>query len=227
VCVFLIINVSASKLHNIRNTEGDFEKTKTIQFSHTPEALLFALNSTPAPVLVEGQEAVVAPIASVYELIIGLRGVGHLVYLDCDSFEQRLVSLNENAWDTHVSFTPLHLSTSPDGKLLLIATDKSLHFIVRIGTSHRVRTLAGHCCGDYGKPSVSWDCTGDYIFCNSDEDSAVFVYSLASERVVDRLSRGHKGIVRGVACHPSKRLVLSASYDKSLVLWDHQLPEKK
>eukprot|EP01034_Spumella_vulgaris_P025000 gene25000-31403_t len=186
-------------------TSGDFEKTKTIQFLHTPEALLFALNSTPAATPSSGEDvdssAVPVSTASLskFELIIGLRGVGHLVYLDSDSFEQRLVSLNENEWDTHVSFTPLHLSTSPDGKLLLIATDKSLHFVVKIGTSHRVRTLAGHCCGDYGKPSVAWDCTGGYIFCNSDEDSAVFVYSLASERVVDRLSRAHKGIVRGVA----------------------------
>lgn len=162
-------------------------------------------------------------------MIIGLRDSAHLVYLDCNSFEtQRLVSLNEQEWDTHVSYTPLHLSTSPDGKLLLIATDKSLHYVVHTGTNKRVRTLAGHSCGDYGKPSVAWDCTGRYIYCNSDEDCAVYIYSLASERVVGRLGSaksgggGHKAQVRGVACHPTKRLVLSASYDKSIILWDHQ-----
>jgi hypothetical protein len=68
--------------------------------------------------------------------------VGHLVYLDYDSFEQRLVSLNENGWDTHVSFASLHLSATPDGKLILIATYKSLHIIVRFGIS-RVCTLCG------------------------------------------------------------------------------------
>lgn len=35
------------------------------------------------------------------------------------------VSLNENDWDTHVSFTVMSLMASPDRKYLLGATDKS------------------------------------------------------------------------------------------------------
>ena len=72
------------------------------------------------------------------------------------SFKARKVSLNEADWDTHVSFTPLCLSLSPDHKYLLIATDKGFHFVVRIGSSKRLRLLAGgHSCGDYGKPKVT------------------------------------------------------------------------
>lgn len=35
------------------------------------------------------------------------------------------VSLNENDWDTHVSFTVMSMAASSDGKYLLAATDKS------------------------------------------------------------------------------------------------------
>ena len=71
------------------------------------------------------------------------------------SFKARKVSLNEADWDTHVSFTPLCLSLSPDHQYLLIATDKGFHFVVRVGSSKRLRLLAGgHSCGDYGKPKV-------------------------------------------------------------------------
>jgi WD domain, G-beta repeat len=71
------------------------------------------------------------------------------------SFKARKVSLNEADWDTHVSFTPLCLSLSPDHKYLLIATDKGFHFVVRVGHSKRLRLLAGgHSCGNYGKPKV-------------------------------------------------------------------------
>ena len=35
------------------------------------------------------------------------------------------VSLNENEWDTHVSFTVMAMAASSDGKYLLGATDKS------------------------------------------------------------------------------------------------------
>lgn len=35
------------------------------------------------------------------------------------------VSLNENEWDTHVSFTVMSMAASADGKYLLASTDKS------------------------------------------------------------------------------------------------------
>jgi WD40 repeat protein len=120
-----------------------------------------------------------------------------------------------------VSFTPLYLALSPNMKYLLIATDKNMMFVVQVGHSKRLRLLAGgHSCGDYGKPKVSWDSTGKYIYCNSDEGNTVCVYSLASERPVANL-RCHKGTVRDVVCHPDnmKRLLITASYDKSVQIW--------
>ena len=154
-----------------------------------------------------------------WELIIGLRDTAHLTYLHCSTYAQRFVSLNEADWDTHCSFTPLHMVVSPDRKYLLISTDKNLIFMVKIGTSKRLRVFAGgHSCGDYGKPSVSFDSTGKYVYCNNEEGCSVCVYSVGSEKPVKFLA-AHSGSVRGVTHHPSRALLATASYDKSVNLW--------
>lgn len=155
------------------------------------------------------------------ELIVGLRGVPYLVYLNVNTMQQRSVSLNENEWDNHVSFTPLYLSLSPDGKYVLVATDKNIHIVLQVGSNRRVRTLSGHGCGDYGKPIAVWDYTGQYIYCNSEEEHVLYVYSIAAQRVEQRI-KGHSGIIRGVATHPKKALVATASYDKSVGVWVYE-----
>ena len=122
----------------------------------------------------------------------------------------RHVSLNEHAWDRHVSFSPLQLSLSPCQRLLLVATDNNMHIVLRAGTNRRLRTLVGHTCGQYGKPAVCWDngtgtgtgwdhavevgVTGTgalpisrYVYSNSQDSAVVMVYSVASGRVVAEL----------------------------------------
>ena len=154
-----------------------------------------------------------------WELIIGLRDTPHLTYLHCETYEQRFVTLNESAWDMHCSFTPLHLAVSPNKKYLLIATDKNFHFIVKIGKSQRLRFLAGgHSSGDFGKPRISWDNTGKYVYCNNEEGTSISIYSVCTERSVRSLSV-HTGSVRDVICHPTKPIMASASYDKSVILF--------
>ena len=154
-----------------------------------------------------------------WELIIGLRDTPHLTYLHCETYEQRFVTLNESAWDMHCSFTPLHLAVSPNKKYLLIATDKNFHFIVKIGESQRLRFLAGgHSSGDFGKPRISWDNTGKYVYCNNEEGTSISIYSVCTERSVRSLSV-HTGSVRDVICHPTKPIMASASYDKSVILF--------
>lgn len=154
-----------------------------------------------------------------WELIIGLRDTAHLTYLHCSTYDQRFISLNELTWDTHSSFTPLQLVVSPNKKYLLVATDKNFHFMVRVGCNKRLRFFAGgHSSGDYGKPKVAFDHTGRYIYCNNEDGSSVTVYSVSSEKPVRTLSE-HDGSVRDVACHPSCSLLVTASYDKSVILW--------
>jgi WD40 repeat protein len=154
-----------------------------------------------------------------WELVIALRDTPHLTYLNTRIFEQRFISLNEADWDTHCSFTPLHLAVSPNLKYLLVATDKNFHFITAIGASKRLRTLAGgHTCGDFGKPKASFDSTGKYVFCNNEDGSGVCVYSISTEKPV-RFLTAHHGLVRDVVCHPSLPLLVTGSHDKSVILW--------
>jgi WD40 repeat protein len=191
-------------------------KFKSMQFNHTPESIVFTI---PPPSSFDS--AIDSSISHSVEpeLIIGLRGLCHLVYYHLITFEQRQISMNETDWNTHVSFTPLYLSISPNFRYLLIATDKSMHIIVKLGSNTRVRTLTGHQCGDYGKPVAEWDRSGCHVYCNSEEEHALYVYSVAREKVVDRL-KGHSGIIRGFSVNPRNGQVATASYDKSVILWD-------
>ena len=227
--------------------EISFIKVHTARFMVTPECAVFVKSSTVTRPIIPDRSAdsgmidgsaVIGDMADIrleekaaesaeenasnddeWELIIGLRDTAHLTYLHCSTYAQRFVSLNEADWDTHCSFTPLHMVVSPDRKYLLISTDKNLMFMVKIGTSKRLRIFAGgHSCGDYGKPSASFDSTGKYVYCNNEEGCSVCVYSVGSEKPVKFLA-AHSGSVRGVTCHPSRALLATASYDKSVILW--------
>jgi WD40 repeat protein len=183
-------------------------KHKSIQFPQTPESLVFWNTANDSSTL------------SLPQLIIGLRGSYNLIYFNLQTFEQKQISMNENDWDTHISFTPLYLSVSPNNKYLLIATDKNMHIVLKIGTNKRVRTLTGHNCSDFGKPIVIWSITGEYLYCNSEEENYLVIYSLAKEKVIDKLP-GHHGIIRGLSIHPYLGYVATGSYDKSVIIWDH------
>lgn len=154
-----------------------------------------------------------------YDLVLGMRDSAHLTYINCTTFASREVSLNENSWDTHVSFIPLYLAPSPCGGRLLVATDKHMHLVLRTGTNVRLQVLSGHSCGDYGKPVVQWDWRGEYVFSNSDNDNVLYVYSMLLGKVVSKLTGHGKGLIRGLSANPHRSELLSVSYDKSLICW--------
>jgi WD40 repeat protein len=151
-------------------------------------------------------------------LIVPSRGAPHLLYIHCASLRHRKVSLNEQAWDTHNSFNVLHMSLSPSGKQLLVATDKDFHIILKTGTNKRLSLLAGHMCNDYGKPKTSWDATGKYVFSNNQADHDVLVYEVNTGKIAASLG-GHRGQVRDLKSHPSARTLLTASYDHTVREW--------
>lgn len=196
--------------HPVPSELGSMEKMRTVQFQFTPECLSFAFTPYHSQALAPEEN----------ELIVGLRGVSYLVYLQVESGAETTVSMNEHTWDQHVSFTPLYLSVSPNRQYLLIATDNQMHFVLRLHSNQRLRVLSGHTAGAYSKPVAVWDHTGDYVYSNSEEDATLYVYSLCTEKICGKL-RGHTGIVRGLCAHPHKALVATASYDKSVVLWNN------
>jgi len=153
-----------------------------------------------------------------YQLIIGQRDSCFLSYYNCSDLTLRLVSLNESPTDLHASLTPLLLVPSPDGRYLLIATDKSMHIIMKIGTNTRISVLSGHNCSAYGKPIACWDVEGDFVYSNSEHENTIVVYCVCTGKVV-KILEGHSGIVRTIHRHPCRHALLSGSYDKSAILW--------
>ena len=102
----------------------------------------------------------------------------------------------------------------------------------------------GHAADGFSKPRVGWDVSGQYVYSNSQGEGlhAVCVWCIASQRLVARLGvRGgscagnragssgggalevaggaHTGPVRDVHCHPTERLLVTASYDHSVKVW--------
>eukprot|EP00903_Cladosiphon_okamuranus_P012784 g11949.t1 len=152
------------------------------------------------------------------ELVVSARGQPHLTYVDVETLQQRRVSLNENEWDMHVSFTVMSMAASADGKYLLASTDKSRNILWRAGSNTRVRTLMGHTTDDYFQPRVQWDPSGMFSFCNSSADHDVHVHCLASGRVVEKL-KGHGAVIRDIHHDPSRKVLVTASYDKTVKVW--------
>lgn len=151
-------------------------------------------------------------------LVIALRDSLDLIYFNCATFQKQNIPMNVSSWDTHRSITPLVVASSPDGKFILIGTDKNMHIMYQTGTNKRVRTFAGHNSGQYGKPRVAFSNDGKYIYSNSEGENCIYVYSVASEKVEYTLN-GHSNIVRDVCSNLIDKSLLSCSYDKSVKYW--------
>mmetsp|Transcript_71706 Transcript_71706/g.123219 ORF Transcript_71706/g.123219 Transcript_71706/m.123219 type:complete len:162 (+) Transcript_71706:566-1051(+) len=155
------------------------------------------------------------------------RGHHSLTYVNVETMSEVDVPLNHAAWDKHVSFTVLGLEPSPDGKFLLAATDSNKHVVYPAGGHQHVRFLVGHAADSFSKPRTSWmpAAVGEakrasFVVCNSQAEGLrqVYVYCLASQRVVARLN-AHTGQVRDVSFHASEPLMCSASYDHTVKIW--------
>lgn len=204
-----------------RRSEGvlKFEKIQTLRFMANPEHLIFApiisLDSS------NGISECKSPMESApWNVIIALRETHYLIYLNTNTFQEEHITMNEKLWDTHASFTALHLCLSPNEKMILIATDKHFHIVCKLGSNERLRTFCGgHTCGDYGRPRVAWDITSRYIYTNSDGDHSIYIYSVSSEKIIAELT-GHAGSIRDIKVHSSKRQFITASFDHSVIVWE-------
>lgn len=148
------------------------------------------------------------------------------VLLSCldaeDNFKQTKVNLNEGAvgtaaFDEHVSFAVMNLQPWRD-KYLAAATDNSRNFILDVNTGKIVRNLYGHSNDGYSQPKVAWSTSGEYLFGNTQEDSSVVVWDIASGEIVERL-KGHTSPVRDIYSSPTSDTVVTTAFDKSTRIW--------
>lgn len=183
-----------------KTDEGRYELAETLRVVQAVEAVEF--------VHVDGQESVA----------IAMRENPYLLYVRTSDWQQTKVSVNEADWDAHVSFSILFLHRSPCGRYLLAATDKSRHIVYAVGTNRIVRNLYGHTCTQFSNPRAVWDHSGRYVYCNSEADNKIHVYSIAAETIVHSID-AHNKLIRDLAIHPTLRMLATASYDRSVSVW--------
>uniref|UniRef100_A0AAV1TYF0 Uncharacterized protein n=1 Tax=Peronospora matthiolae TaxID=2874970 RepID=A0AAV1TYF0_9STRA len=192
------------------------KKIKSFYFNGTIEALVFA----PDAVL----EDMEAGREMRHELLlIAVRDDCYVHYVDCITFEKERVNMNPDGIE-HVSYTIMDLSLSPSGKYLLAATDSNRNFIFAVKQNAALRNFYGHKAGPYSQPRAIWHPSEKYVISNNEDSGAIFVWSIASERVVKTLD-AHDGLVRDLACFSppvstGPPLLITVSYDKRMKVWE-------
>lgn len=160
------------------------------------------------------------------KLCIYERGTSHLAYFDLnDDFKMSTFSLNGSVtggFDSHVSFTIMHLSLSPNGKYLCAATDTSRNIILEVGTDNIIRDLYGHKNDGFSQPRIAWSSNGQYIYGNTQEDSSICVWDIASAKMVKML-KGHSGQLRDITSSRGSDTVVTCSYDKTVKIWLNEM----
>lgn len=159
-------------------------------------------------------------------LCLHVRDTSHLAYFDLkEDYAMSAHSLNgavTGGFDSHVSFTVMQLSLSPNGKYLCAATDNSRNIIIEVGTSNIVRDLYGHKNDGFSQPRIAWSSSGQYIFGNTQENSDICVWDIASSKMVKRLN-GHTGQLRDMFSSKTGDTVVTASYDKTVKVWLNEM----
>uniref|UniRef100_A0A7S2ENR5 Autophagy-related protein 16 domain-containing protein n=1 Tax=Trieres chinensis TaxID=1514140 RepID=A0A7S2ENR5_TRICV len=159
------------------------------------------------------------------QLVCYARDTPYLSYFDMtDGYKQTKYNVNSEVkgFEDHVSFAIMHLVPSPDGKYLAAATDTSRNIIFEAGSSKQIRNLYGHKNDGFSQPKIAWSSSGQYLFGNTQEDSSVCVWDIASASIVRRLDGsvgGHTSQIRDITSSPISDTLVTASYDKTIKVW--------
>mmetsp|Transcript_34021 Transcript_34021/g.80105 ORF Transcript_34021/g.80105 Transcript_34021/m.80105 type:complete len:433 (+) Transcript_34021:122-1420(+) len=150
------------------------------------------------------------------------RGSPNLICFDLqDNFSQQKFHLNRgpgNAFfDDHVSFAVMDISPFKSDYLAL-ATDNSRNIIMDWRSSNQVRNLYGHKNDCYSQPKLAWSKSGQYLYGNSQHESVVCVWDIASSSIVEHLE-GHSNPVRDLFASKSTETLVTTSFDKKTHFW--------
>jgi hypothetical protein len=160
------------------------------------------------------------------QLVCYARGTPYLSYFDLEKdFLPTRLNLNKTGntatggFDEHVSFAVMDLKPSPCGQFLAAATDTSRNLIIDIKSGQQVRSLYGHQNDGYSQPKIAWSKNGSYLVGNTQDDSCLCVWDIASGRIVERLSGGHTSPIRDICAGHSMDCWVSTSFDKQTKMW--------
>ena len=104
---------------------------------------------------------------------------------------------------------------------LAAATDGGRILVLGAQTGRQMRALCTGVAEDLlqPRPALAWDASGKYLTASSPgEEGLLQVWDLATEQVVAQL-QGHKAQPRDLHLHPSRPLLASAGFDKTIRLW--------
>lgn len=169
------------------------------------------------------------------------RGKPHLSCFDiAQDFQQSTINLNATSMDStgtngftdHVSFTVMDIAVSSNqngthgnNSFLALATDTSRNIILDIRNSHRmkqVRNLYGHTNDQFSQPKIGWSYNGQYIYGNTQHDTSLCIWDIASAKIIKEYTKehnGHSNTIRDLYSSPYSDIVVTTSYDKQTKLW--------
>jgi len=158
------------------------------------------------------------------QLICYARGTPYLSYFDIkNDFKQTKINLNAAAGDAtggfeeHVSFAVMDMVPYQD-KYLAVATDTSRNIVLDLQTGRVVRNLYGHQNDGFSQPKLAWSANGQYIIGNTQDESCLCVWDIASSKLIHRLA-GHGSPIRDLYSSPNSDTMVTTSFDKTTKLW--------
>lgn len=154
-------------------------------------------------------------------LVCYARGTPFLSYFDVTkNFERTKYNLNQGpgnaGFSDHVSFCVMDMS--PFGDYLALATDTSRNIIIEFDTGKQIRNLYGHQNDGFSQPKIAWSMNGQYLYGNTQDESTLVVWDIASATIVERLG-GHSNNIRDLFSSKSSDTVVTTSFDKKTHIW--------
>jgi WD40 repeat protein len=154
-------------------------------------------------------------------LVCFVRGTPFLSYFDITkNFELTKHNLNQGpgnaGFSDHVSFCVMDMA--PFGDYLALATDTSRNMIVDFASGKQIRNLYGHQNDGFSQPKIAWSQNGQYLYGNTQDESALVVWDIASAKIVDRLE-GHGNNIRDLFSSKNSDTVVTTSFDKRTHIW--------
>mmetsp|Transcript_3274 Transcript_3274/g.7772 ORF Transcript_3274/g.7772 Transcript_3274/m.7772 type:complete len:429 (+) Transcript_3274:88-1374(+) len=138
-----------------------------------------------------------------------------------DNFAQQKINLNRGpgnaCFDDHVSFAVMDIAAFQSDYLAL-ATDSSRNIIMDWRSSNQVRNLYGHKNDSYSQPKLAWSKNGQYLYGNSQHESTICVWDIASSSIVERLE-GHSNTIRDMYSSSTSDTLVTTSFDKKTQFW--------
>ncbi|KAK9766291.1 hypothetical protein K7432_004722 [Basidiobolus ranarum] len=175
-----------------------YELVKTFYFRGYVESLAFMLDSS--------------------YVVVGVREDNYLYYINLESLEYEKYNMNSNG-DDWVSFTPMDLSISPDGRYLLCSTDdrSGRAILFRVKSSIQPRNFYGIPHDEYSNPRHAWHPSGKYFFATGD-DWKIRCIEVKSSKILATLA-GHTGVIRSLHYDQKLDVLVSAGFDKTIKIW--------